>query len=49
MVEIHFEEGGDSVLVRESFETEEMNPPDLQRNGWQAILDQFRKHVESLG
>jgi uncharacterized protein YndB with AHSA1/START domain len=32
--------------VAESFEAEETNPVELQRNGWQAILDNFKKYAE---
>lgn len=33
--------------VVESFETEDENSPELQRTGWQAILDNFKTYVES--
>jgi len=32
--------------VVESFEAEVTNPVELQRNGWQAILDNFKKYAE---
>ena len=35
----------DGCRVIETFETEETNPIELQRLGWQAILDNFKKHV----
>lgn len=38
------EEGGCKVV--ETFETEEENPLEMQRFGWQAILDNFKKYVE---
>jgi uncharacterized protein YndB with AHSA1/START domain len=34
------------VLVRETFEAETEFPVDVQRAGWQAILDRFARHVE---
>ena len=34
--------------VSVTFEPETQNPMDLQRNGWQAILDHYRTHVNSL-
>jgi uncharacterized protein YndB with AHSA1/START domain len=36
------------VMVIESFEAETQNPEDLQKTGWQAILDNFKKYTESL-
>lgn len=45
-VEVEFTEVADGVLVRETFETESENTPELQRQGWQAILDNFARHVE---
>lgn len=32
--------------IIESFETETENPIEMQRTGWQAILDNFKKYVE---
>jgi uncharacterized protein YndB with AHSA1/START domain len=32
--------------ILESFEAEDENPVDMQRTGWQAILDNFKKYVE---
>jgi hypothetical protein len=34
--------------VVETFEAESENSVELQRQGWQAILDNFKKYVESL-
>ena len=34
-------------MVRESFEAESMNSLELQRGGWQAILNNFKKHTEA--
>jgi uncharacterized protein YndB with AHSA1/START domain len=45
-VKIEFAERAGSVLVRETFDAETQNTPELQRQGWQAILDNFAKHVE---
>lgn len=33
--------------VVEEFEAENENTPELQRQGWQAILDNFKKYVEA--
>jgi hypothetical protein len=35
------------VLVKETFDAETENTPELQRQGWQAILDNFGRHVEA--
>jgi uncharacterized protein YndB with AHSA1/START domain len=46
-VAIEFVPQADGVLVKETFDTEQANPPEMQRQGWQAILDNFGKHVEA--
>lgn len=46
-VKVEFIERGNSVVVKETFDAENENPHELQRQGWQAILDNFRHHVES--
>jgi hypothetical protein len=33
--------------VRETFDAEATHPVEQQRGGWQAILGNFKKHVES--
>lgn len=45
-VKISFEKAGDQYKVVESFDPENTNPIDLQRNGWQAILNNFKNYVE---
>lgn len=45
-VTVDFIDQGDSTRVVEIFEAEETNPIELQRNGRQAILDNFKKHAE---
>ena len=37
----------DSVTVRETFEAESTHSEQQQRQGWQAILDNFKQHVET--
>jgi uncharacterized protein YndB with AHSA1/START domain len=44
-VKVEFTERAGGVLVRETFDAETENAPELQRQGWQAILDNFAKHV----
>lgn len=47
-VDISFEIYESQVMVIESFEAETENPEDLQRSGWQAILNNFKKYTEQL-
>lgn len=47
VVSIDFIEMGGTTQVVESFEAEGSNSVELQRGGWQAILDNFKKHVEA--
>jgi uncharacterized protein YndB with AHSA1/START domain len=47
-VEVTFIETPAGVEVIESFDPETVNPEEMQRAGWQAILDNFKKYVESL-
>lgn len=46
-VTILFSTVGKQTLVEESFEPESTNPADMQKGGWQAILDNFKKYAES--
>ena len=45
---ITFYSNGDKTTVTETFDAESVNPIEMQRGGWQAILDNFRKYTESL-
>ena len=45
-VSVTFEGNGKRTTVTESFEAETVHATDLQRSGWQAILDNFCKYVE---
>lgn len=47
-VKVQFSEFEDGVRVTETFEAETENEPELQRQGWQAILDNFARHVERV-
>ncbi|MEI9918501.1 MAG: SRPBCC family protein [Bacteroidota bacterium] len=42
-----FEGTGDETKIVQSFEAEEQNSIDMQRGGWQAILNNFKKYVEN--
>lgn len=44
---VRFRSKGDQTDVVESFEAEETNSVDMQRDGWQAILNNFKKYTES--
>lgn len=44
---VHFTAEGDTTKVVESFEAEDMNSLEMQRGGWQSILDNFKKYTES--
>jgi uncharacterized protein YndB with AHSA1/START domain len=46
---VEFVKGADAVTVRVTFDAETENPVEMQRGGWQAILDNFKKYVESSG
>lgn len=46
-MQVSFEEKGGKILVTESFEAENINSLELQRDGWQAILNSFKKYTES--
>lgn len=46
-VSIGFEDGDHGVAIAESFESENQNPIEMQRGGWQTILDNFKKYTEA--
>lgn len=46
-MEVTFEEKDGKTKVVESFEAEDINTIELQKGGWQAILDNFKKHTEA--
>ena len=43
---ISFAEQNSSTLLTITFDPETENPLDMQRDGWQAILDNFKQYVE---
>lgn len=45
-VKIVFSSNGNETKVNETFEAESTNSVELQRGGWQSILDNFRKYTE---
>jgi uncharacterized protein YndB with AHSA1/START domain len=46
-VSIHFISDVNTTKLIEIFEAEDENPVEMQRDGWQAILDNFKKYVET--
>ena len=44
--DLKFTEQGNNTLISVDFDAEQMNPEEMQREGWQAILDSFKNHVE---
>ncbi|MDR5589067.1 SRPBCC family protein [Christiangramia sp. SM2212] len=47
MANIHFSEDDETTKVKEIFEAEENNSKEMQKDGWQAILNNFKKYAES--
>lgn len=45
--EVRFEKTGDGVTVTVEFAAEEENSAEDQKGGWQAILNNFKRHVEA--
>jgi uncharacterized protein YndB with AHSA1/START domain len=44
-VSVNFTESSDGILVKVSFDPESIHPEEQQREGWQAILNNFAKYV----
>ena len=47
-VHVTFSPAGDQTKIVETFDAEATNPVEMQRGGWQAILDNFKKYTESI-
>ena len=47
-VKVLFEDNPDAVLVRETFTPDKENSIELQKGGWQAILDNFKTYAEYI-
>ena len=45
--DVEFITGNNGVTVRVTFDAESENPVEQQRQGWQAILNNFAKYVET--
>jgi uncharacterized protein YndB with AHSA1/START domain len=46
-VSITFDEKEGKTHITETFDAESENPVEMQRGGWQSILDNYTKHAES--
>lgn len=46
-VSIAFDSHGDHTHISETFDPESVNSRQMQQDGWQAILDNFKKYTES--
>ena len=46
-VKVDFTSEGNATKVVETFETENTHSIEMQRGGWQAILDSFKKYTEA--
>lgn len=44
---VTFKASGSGVQVSVTFDAETDNPAELQQQGWQAILDRFKRHVQA--
>ena len=47
-VSINFKSKDGKTEVVEIFDAENTHPEEVQRAGWQAILDKFKQHTESI-
>lgn len=46
-VEITFSGDENETTIVETFETEDVHSIEMQRSGWQAIMDNFKKYTET--
>ncbi len=45
-VTTQFEDNGNKTKITTTFDAESENPIEMQKGGWQAILNNFKKHTE---
>lgn len=45
-VKVEFIPENNKTIIKVNFEAEDTNPIEMQKNGWQAILNNFKKYVE---
>ena len=46
-VNVTFSSNGDATKISSTFEAETENPVEMQREGWQAILNNFKTYAEN--
>ncbi|MBK8363802.1 MAG: SRPBCC domain-containing protein [Bacteroidetes bacterium] len=46
LVNVEFEKNGNSTNVKVLFDAESVNSLELQKGGWQTILDNYKKYAE---
>jgi uncharacterized protein YndB with AHSA1/START domain len=46
-VTVVFKKDGDKTEVTVTFDAEDQNPLEMQKNGWQAILNNFKQYTEA--
>ncbi len=46
-VQVNFINDGNNTQIIEKFDPESVNPLDMQKAGWQAILNNFKKYTEA--
>lgn len=47
-LELSFSQDQEGTLIEERFQAESLNDKELQRQGWQAILDNLKAYAENL-
>lgn len=47
-VKIEFTKVPEGIKIRETFDIEHENSKEMQRSGWQSIMDNFKKYTESV-
>jgi len=45
-MKVTFDSTNEGTIVIEEFEPEKLNPEEMQKAGWQMILDNFKQYVE---
>lgn len=46
-VSVRFDAQGDTTKIVETFDVESQNSVEMQRSGWQSILDNFKRYTET--
>ncbi len=47
-VRTKFRQDGENTMIATDFDAESENPVDMQKAGWQAILNNFKRYTEGL-